>query len=108
MVYSSKPQCLKTESENKCGQSNHQQYCLSRFPVGCGSERVLVGSGAGQSRCGLERAQVERARVGAAHSVVVGPRVGRGGWSGCGCGSERGCGGRSECGSVCECGPYMV
>ena len=106
MVYSSKPQCLKTESDtnNKFGQSNHQQYCLSRFPVGCGSERVLVGAGAGQSRCGLERAQVERARVGAARRTVVG----RWGWSGCGCGSERGCGGRSECGSVCECGPYMV
>ena len=43
MVYSSKPQCLKTERKtNKSGQSNHEQYCFSRLPVGCGSKRVLV------------------------------------------------------------------
>ena len=56
MVYSSKPQCLKTERKtNKSGQSNHEQYCFSRLPVGCGSKRVLVEPPASPSTPGTPR-----------------------------------------------------
>ena len=76
MVYSSKPQCFKTESKiiNKCGQSDLIisstvfRFRAFHIPVGCGSDLERggcwsedgAGAGQTQSRCGLERQRGRR------------------------------------------------
>ena len=120
MVYSSKPQCFKTESKiiNKCGQSDLIisstvfRFRAFHIPVGCGSDLERggcwsedgAGAGQTQSRCGLERQRgrrssgrgSERPRVG-----VAGADEGRTRSAGAGLGASVGQ-------SMCECGPHMV